>query len=86
MTTYRSFILRVHEDEVTEPNQAKQICRRYILLDPACEYRRGFTSLDELFHTLAAEINGDTLATNAEAGIICAVEELLRRQYVHSHD
>ncbi|MEZ4664377.1 MAG: hypothetical protein R2911_43150 [Caldilineaceae bacterium] len=56
MTNHRAFVLRVWNEEKDEQ---KQPVWRYVLLDAQTEARRGFTSLDQLFHTLYTEITGD---------------------------
>ncbi|MEZ4868128.1 MAG: hypothetical protein R3C14_42770 [Caldilineaceae bacterium] len=82
-THIKSFILRAWNDE---PDAQKPPRWRYVLLDTASAYRRGFTSLDQLFTTLSLEISGDTSAPCAHADIIREVEELLGIQFPPSFD
>ena len=56
MTSTKSFILRVWNEE---PDEQKQPKWRYVLLDAETESRQGFTSLDKLFRMLYGEISGD---------------------------
>ena len=82
MTSYRSFILRVCTDEPT----GKKSQWRYILLDSESQYRRGFTSLQQLFRALHAEICGETMVENAHIEISQAEEELLAINLINSAD
>ncbi|MCB0083296.1 MAG: hypothetical protein KDE47_20280 [Caldilineaceae bacterium] len=82
MTSYRSFILRVCNDEPT----GKKAQWRYILLDSESQYRRGFTSLQQLFRALHAEICGETMVENAHIEISQAEEELLAINLINSAD
>ena len=59
MTNHRAFVLRVWNEE---KDDQKEPAWRYVLLDAQTEARRGFTSLDQLFRTLYAEITGDPTA------------------------
>jgi hypothetical protein len=72
MSEHRSFILRIRNDE---PDQQKQPCWRYVLLDPEREYRQSFTSLDQLFKVLTMEICSGTSAECTFREILSEVEE-----------
>ena len=56
ITSAKSFILRVWNEE---PDEQKQPKWRYVLLDAETESRQCFTSLDKLFRMLYSESSGD---------------------------
>ncbi|MEZ4706670.1 MAG: hypothetical protein R3A44_05675 [Caldilineaceae bacterium] len=83
MANYRSFILRVRDDE---PDEQKKPRRFYLLLDARCGYRRAFTSLEQLLQALCAEINGDISAESTNAQIIHEPEGLIEISTERSSD
>lgn len=79
VASYRSFILRVRNDE---PDPQRPPRWRYVLLDPEREHRLGFTSLDQLFAALAAEIGDCTSVEKLQSVVLQEAEELLGTTYV----